>query len=142
VPVAKRRSGKWRDLLLVAILAGIAGVTEGLVYNEPPNPYIYWLAGGIGVAIIGYLAFDENPVLAAVTIPFFIVIQDAVSYLVMRGDFPPTWYSGFFPDSFLFDPIPVINIPTFYVVFVGFTLVVFLLVKRRLDKKVKEDQLD
>ena len=55
MPAAKRRSGKWRDLLLVAILAGIAGVTEGLVYNEPPNPYIYWLAGGIGVAIIGYL---------------------------------------------------------------------------------------
>lgn len=142
MPPAKRRSGKWRDLFLVAILAGIAGVTEGLVYSEPPNPYIYWLLGGIGVAIIGYLAFDETPVLAVATIPFFIVVQDAVSYLVMRGDFPPTWYSGFFPDSFLWDPLPVLNVPTFYAIFTGFTLVVFLLARRRFEKKLKEDQLD
>ena len=126
-----KKSGKWRDLVLVAILAGIAGITEGLVYTEPPNPYLYWLVGGIGIAIIGYFAFDETPILAAATIPFFIVVQDAVSYLVMLREFPPTWYSSYFPESFIWEPLPVLNIPTFYVIFIGLTLVVFAIVKRR-----------
>ena len=127
------KTGKWRDLFLVVILAAIAGATEGLAYSEPPNPYMYWLLGGIGIVIIGYFAFDETPILAIATVPLFIVVQDAVSYLVMFRDFPPTWYPAYFPDSFLWDPIPVLNVPTFYVVFVAASLVVFAAVKVRLS---------
>jgi hypothetical protein len=127
----KKRGGKWRDLALVAVLATLAGITEGLVYSAPPNHYIYWLVGGFGIAIIGYLAFDETPLLAVGTIPMFIVVQDAASYLVMfGGKFPPTWYADYFPNSFLWTPIPVLNIPTFYVIFVAITLTVFLFVRR------------
>lgn len=125
-----KKGGKWRDLFLVAVLASIAGATEGLVYNEPPNPYLYWLLGGIGIIIIGYFAFDENPALAVATVPLFIVFQDAVSYLVMTGgQFPPTWYSDWFPQSFLWEIVPVLNVPAFYLVFLGASLTVFALVK-------------
>lgn len=126
-----RKGGKWRDLVLVAILAAIAGITEGMVYNEPPDPYIYWLVGGLGIVIIGYFAFDETPILALATVPLFIVVQDAVSYIVMRGEFPPTWYSAYFPDSFLFEPLPVLQVPVFYLLFIAITVVVFAVVKRR-----------
>ena len=125
------KTGKWRDLALVAILAAIAGITEGLVYSEPPNPYIYWLLGGVGIVIIGYFAFDETPILAIATVPLFIVVQDAVSYLVMFREFPPTWYPAYFPDSFLWDTVPVLNVPAFYVLFLAASLTTFALVKGR-----------
>jgi len=125
-------SGKWRDLLLVGILAIIAGATEGLVYNEAPNPYIYWLLGGIGVSIVAYFAFDDSGILAAATIPFFIVIQDATSYLIMTGgEFPPTWYPNYFPESFLWESAPILNVPNFYILFLATSLVVFAIFKRR-----------
>ena len=128
--VLGKKGGKWRDLFLVAVLASIAGATEGLVYSEPPNPYLYWLLGGIGIIIIGYFAFDENPALAVATVPLFIVFQDAVSYLVMTGgQFPPTWYSDWFPQSFLWEIVPGLSVPAFYLVFLGVSLTVFALVK-------------
>lgn len=127
-----KTTGKWWDLLLVALLAVLAGVAEGMVYKAPPNPYIYWSICAIAVLIIAYFAFDRTPALALGMIPMFIVVQDAVSYLVMTsGGFPPTWYADYFPRSFLWEPLPVLNIPAFYVLFVGITLIIFIVVKRR-----------
>lgn len=45
--------------------------------------------------------------------------------------FPPTWYSAYFPDCLLWNPIPQLNIPAFYALFVGISLLVSLVVKAR-----------